>query len=80
MRITNTIKLELTRFIDKDYECKHSVLTIHVGNDMRQITGAKAEAIYDTIKEYVEVGEDIVFEEDEKDEDNKTKKSGVVAF
>lgn len=64
MRVQNIIKLELTRFIDKDYECKHSVLTIHVGNSMVQKTGIEAEALFDMIKDLVDPGEEIVFEED----------------
>lgn len=66
MRVQNIIKLELTRFIDKDYECKHSVLTIHVGNSMVQKTGIEAEALFDMIKDLVDPGEEIVFEEDDE--------------
>lgn len=70
MKVTNTIKLELSRYIDKDYECKHSVLTIYVGNNMVQKTGIEAEALYDMVKDLVDPGEEIVFEEDEEDEVN----------
>ncbi|MGM9543569.1 MAG: hypothetical protein ACI3T9_01165 [Romboutsia timonensis] len=70
MKVTNTIKLELNRYIDRDYECKHSVLTIYVGNGMVQKTGIEAEALFDMIKDLVDPGEDIVFEEDEEDERN----------
>lgn len=66
-RIKNTISLELTRFIDKDYECKHSVLTIKVDNNMIQKTGIEAEALFSMIKDLVDTGEEIKFEED-KDE------------
>lgn len=66
MRVQNIIKLELTRFIDKDYECKHSVLTIHIGNSMVQKTGIEAEALFDMIKDLVDPGEEIVFEEDDE--------------
>lgn len=64
-RIKNTISLELTRFIDKDYECKHSVLTIKVDNNMVQKTGIEAEALFSMIKDLVDTGEEIKFEEDE---------------
>lgn len=64
-RIKNTISLELTRFIDKDYECKHSVLTIKVDNNMVQKTGIEAEALFSMIKDLVDTGEEIEFEEDE---------------
>ena len=65
-RIKNTISLELTRFIDKDYECKHSVLTIKVDNNMVQKTGIEAEALFSMIKDLVDTGEEIKFEEDEE--------------
>lgn len=64
-RIKNTISLELIRFIDKDYECKHSVLTIKVDNNMVQKTGIEAEALFSMIKDLVDTGEEIKFEEDE---------------
>lgn len=64
-RIKNTISLELTRFIDKDYECKHSVLTIKVDNNMVQRTGIEAEALFSMVKDLVDTGEEIKFEEDE---------------
>lgn len=64
--ITSEIRLQLTRFINKDYECKHSVLTIYVGNGMVQKTGIEAEALYDMVKDLVDTGEDIKFEEDEE--------------
>lgn len=64
-RIKNTISLELTRFIDKDYECKHSVLTIKVDNNMVQKTGIEAEALFSMIKDLVDTGEEVKFEEDE---------------
>ena len=64
-RIKNTISLELTRFIDKDYECKHSVLTIKVDNNMVQKTGIEAEALFSMVKDLVDTGEEIKFEEDE---------------
>lgn len=67
MKITNEIKLELNRYVDKDYECKHSVLTIYIDNEVIQKKGIEAEAIYYMIKDLLEPGEDIVFEEDEKD-------------
>lgn len=70
MKVTNTIKLELNRYIDKDYECKHSVLTIHIGNSMVQKTGIEAEALFDMIKDLLDPGEDIIFEEDEEDGKN----------
>lgn len=66
-RIKNTISLELTRFIDKDYECKHSVLTIKVDNNMVQKTGIEAEALFSMIKDLVDTGEEIKFEEDENE-------------
>lgn len=65
MKITNEIKLELNRYIDKDYECNHSVLTILIGNHMIQKTGIEAEALFDMVKDIVDAGEEIVFEEDE---------------
>ena len=65
MKITNEIKLELTRFIDKDYECKHSVLTIKVDNNMVQKTGIEAEALFSMVKDLVDTGEELKFEEDE---------------
>lgn len=65
MRITSEIKLELTRFIDKDYECKHSVLTILIGNHMIQKTGIEAEALFSMVKDLVDTGEELKFEEDE---------------
>lgn len=64
-RIKNTISLELTRFIDKDYECKHSVLTIKVDNNMVQKTGIEAEALFSMVKDLVDTGEEVKFEEDE---------------
>lgn len=64
-RIKNTISLELTRFIDKDYECKHSVLTIKVDNNMVQKTGIEAEALFSMVKDLVDTGEELKFEEDE---------------
>lgn len=64
-RIKNTISLGLTRFIDKDYECKHSVLTIKVDNNMVQKTGIEAEALFSMIKDLVDTSEEIKFEEDE---------------
>lgn len=64
-RIKNTISLELTRFIDKDYECKHSVLTIKVDNNMVQKTGIEAESLFSMVKDLVDTGEEIKFEEDE---------------
>lgn len=64
-RIKNTISLELIRFIDKDYKCKHSVLTIKVDNNMVQKTGIEAEALFSMIKDLVDTGEEIKFEEDE---------------
>lgn len=64
-RIKNTISLELTRFIDKDYECKHSVLTIKVDNNMVQKTGIEAEALFSMVKDLVDTSEEIEFEEDE---------------
>ena len=64
-RIKNTISLELTRFIDKDYECKHSVLTIKVDNNMIQKTGIEAEALFSMVKDLVDTGEELKFEEDE---------------
>lgn len=67
MKVTSEIKLQLNRYIDKDYECKHSVLTIHIGNQMIQKTGIEAEALYDCVKDLVDPGEDIIFEEDEED-------------
>lgn len=70
MKVTNTIKLELNRYIDKDYECKHSVLTIYINNGMIQKTGIEAEALYDMIKDLVDMGEEIIFEEDEEDGKN----------
>lgn len=71
MKVTSEIKLELSRYIDKDYECKHSVLTIYVGNSMVQKKGIEAEALYDMVKDLVDPGEDIVFEEDEEDGNTK---------
>lgn len=65
MKITNEIKLELNRFIDKDYECKHSVLTIKVDNNMVQKTGIEAEALFSMVKDLVDTGEELKFEEDE---------------
>ena len=65
MKITSEIKLELTRFIDKDYECKHSVLTIKVDNNMVQKTGIEAEALFSMVKDLVDTGEELKFEEDE---------------
>lgn len=65
MKITNEIKLELNRYIDKDYECKHSVLTIKVDNNMVQKTGIEAEALFSMVKDLVDTGEEIKFEEDE---------------
>lgn len=70
MKVTNTIKLELNRYIDKDYECKHSVLTIYINNEMIQKTGIEAEALYDMIKDLIDMGEEIIFEEDEEDGKN----------
>ena len=70
MKVTNTIKLELNRYIDKDYECKHSALTIYINNEMIQKTGIEAEALYDMIKDLVDMGEEIIFEEDEEDGKN----------
>lgn len=67
MKVNNIIKLELSRYIDKDYECKHSVLTIYVGNSMIQKTGMEAEALFDMVKDLVDTGEEIIFEEDEED-------------
>ena len=67
MKVTNVIKLELNRYIDRDYGCKNSVLTIYVGNSMVQKTGIEAEALYDMVKDLVDPGEEIVFEEDEED-------------
>ena len=64
-RIKNTISLELTRFIDKDYECKHSVLTIKVDNNMVQKTGIEAEALFSMVKDLVDTGEELKFEDDE---------------
>jgi hypothetical protein len=64
-RIKNTISLELTRFIDKDYGCKHSVLTIKVDNNMVQKTGIEAEALFSMVKDLVDTGEELKFEEDE---------------
>lgn len=64
-RIKNIISLELTRFIDKDYECKHSVLTIKVDNNMVQKTGIEAEALFSMVKDLVDTGEELKFEEDE---------------
>lgn len=64
-RIKNTISLELTRFIDKDYECRHSVLTIKVDNNMVQKTGIEAEALFSMVKDLVDTGEELKFEEDE---------------
>ena len=72
MRITSEIKLELTRYIDKDYECNHSVLTILIGNHMIQKTGIEAEALFDMVKDIVDTGEEIVFEEDEDGKDRKS--------
>ena len=68
MKITSEIKLELNRYIDKDYECNHSVLTILIGNHMIQKTGIEAEALFDI----VDTGEEIVFEEDEDGSNNET--------
>ena len=65
MKITNEIKLELNRYIDKDYECKHSVLTIYIGNQMLQKKGIEAEALYDCVKDLVDPGEDIKFDEED---------------
>lgn len=65
MKITNEIKLELNRYIDKDYECKHSVLTIKVDNNMVQKTGIEAEALFSMVKDLVDTGEELKFEEDE---------------
>lgn len=72
MRITSEIKLELTRYIDKDYECNYSVLTILIGNHMIQKTGIEAEALFDMVKDIVDTGEEIVFEEDEDGSNNET--------
>ena len=68
MKITTEIKLQLNRYIDKDYECKHSVLTIYIGNQMIQKTGIEAVALYECVKDLVDPGEDIIFEEDEDGE------------
>lgn len=72
MKITSEIKLELNRYIDKDYECNHSVLTILIGNHMIQKTGIEAEALFDMVKDIVDTGEEIVFEEDEDGNNNET--------
>lgn len=69
-RIKNTISLELTRFIDKDYECKHSVLTIKVDNNMVQKTGIEAEALFSMVKDLVDTSEEVKFEEDEDETSN----------
>ena len=65
MKITNEIKLELNRYIDKDYECNHSVLTILIGNHMIQKTGIEAEALFSMVKDLVDTSEEVKFEEDE---------------
>lgn len=70
MKVTSEIKLQLNRYIDKDYECKHSVLTIWIGNGMIQKTGIEAEALFDMIKDILDTSEDIVFEEDEENGNN----------
>lgn len=70
-RIKNTISLELIRFIDKDYECKHSVLTIKVDNNMIQKTGIEAEALFSMVKDLVDTGEELKFEEDEDETFNR---------
>ena len=72
MKITSEIKLELNRYIDKDYECNHSVLAIIIGNHMIQKTGIEAEALFDMVKDIVDTGEEIVFEEDEDASNNET--------
>lgn len=65
-RVTNNIKLQLSRFIDEDYECNNSVLTILIdNNNMYQYTGMEAEAIYSCVKDLVQPGEDIDFEEED---------------
>lgn len=70
MQVKSSIVLELNRYIDKDYECKHSVLTIYINNEMIQKTGIEAEALFDMIKDLVDTSEDVVFEEDEEDGEN----------
>lgn len=70
MKVTSEIKLQLNRYIDKDYECKHSVLTIWIGNGMIQKTGIEAEALFDMVKDILDTSEDIVFEEDEENGNN----------
>lgn len=72
MKVNNVIKLELSRYIDKDYECKHSVLTIHNDNSMIQKTGIEAEALFDIIKDLIDTSEDIKFEEDEDGNSKET--------
>ena len=66
-RVKNKISLELLRYIDKDFECKDSVLTICIDNSMIQKTGIEAEAIYSMVKDICEQDmEEIEFEEDDK--------------
>lgn len=64
MQIINTIKLELTRHVGQD-GLKNPVLTIYIDEQMIQRTGPDAGEIYYTIKEILEPGEHIIFEEDE---------------
>lgn len=66
-RVKNKISLELLRYIDKDFECKDSVLTICIDNSMIQKTGIEAESIYNMVKDICEQDmEEIEFEEDDE--------------
>ena len=71
LKVKNKITLEISRYVDKDFECKDSVLTIRIDNAMIQKTGMEAESIYSMVKDIVEQDySDIEFEEDKDDIQN----------